>query len=127
MKTAFILISLITATLSATASDNVAQQQGWKPDAAQAAVIGPICQQWGVIAGGVFMMKSAGQPKPKANSALHAQIIDEIYSAKTSVTTQGTAESMGEQFCVPVLKEKFRTGQLRVKGSSENERTLLIK
>lgn len=62
------------------------------------------------------MLKISGQPKPKADSPLHAQIIEEIYSPKTSVATDGMAEAAGEQFCVPVIKEKFRTGELRVKN-----------
>lgn len=91
-------------------------EDGWRPNAEQAAAIGTICQGWRQIAGGIYLLKAGGHTRPVPKSPLEKKVIDEIYSPQSSVITQGMAESMGEQYCIPVVKEKFRIGELRVKG-----------
>lgn len=108
-------VACVLLMIDFLAADSAFAQEGFRPSPQQAAAIGSMCQGWRPIARGVYMLKTSGQPKPKANSALHAQIIEEIYSPRTSVASEGMAEAAGEQFCIPLMKEKFRTGELRVK------------
>src|SRR5438309_1901029 len=79
-------------------------QDIFRPTPQQAASIAYICKGWRPIAKDVFALKEAGQPKPKPISPLHAKIIDDIYYAKSSITTESMAEEVGEQLCVPVIK-----------------------
>jgi hypothetical protein len=92
-----------------------ASAQEFKPTPEQAASIAYICKGWRPIARDVYNLKEAGKPKPRANSPLHARIIDEIYYAKSSITSASMAEAVGEQLCMPVIREKFRTGEMRIK------------
>ncbi|MYN26956.1 hypothetical protein [Duganella levis] len=103
MRLVSILIPVTMATIF-----NAAHAEDFRPNAQQAAQIGATCKNWRPIAKGVYMLKSSGEKKPKANNSLHARIIEEIYSPKSSVASEGMAESAGEQFCIQDMKETLR-------------------
>lgn len=84
----------------------------WKPNVQQAQAVGTICQGWRQIAVGVYLLKEASQPKFRGRSSLESVIINEIYSPKSTVLTKEMAASFGEQACMPIMKEKFRLGEL---------------
>jgi len=112
MKTSSVCMLLLsTVLISGTAS-----AEDFRPTPQQVASINYICKGWRPIARDIFDMKATGRPKPKANSALHARIVEEIYYARSTITTPEMAEAVGEQLCVPFIKEKFRTGEMRIKG-----------
>lgn len=104
MRQVLFLIPVTLATIF-----NVSHAEEFRPNTPQAAQIGATCKSWRAIAKGVYMLKSSGEKKPKANNALHARIIEEIYSPKSSVASEGMAESVGEQFCVQDMKDSLRT------------------
>jgi len=103
MRQILFLIPVTLATIF-----NVSHADEFRPSAQQAAQIGATCKSWRAIAKGVYMLKSSGEKKPKANNSLHARIIEEIYSPSSSVASEGLAESAGEQFCVQDMKEELR-------------------
>lgn len=112
MKRSFACVALLSMALAT----GVVTAQEYHPTAQETASIAYICKGWRPLAKDIYEMKVAGQPKPKPTSPLHAKIIDEIYYAKSSITSESMAEAVAEQVCVPMTKEKFRTGAMRVKN-----------
>lgn len=109
------MFSVCVLLLSTSLTAGLASAQEFRPTPQQAASIAYICKGWRPIAKDIYELKERGQPKPKANSPLHAKIVDEIYYPKSSVTSAAMAEMVGEQSCLPIIREKFRTGEMRIK------------
>lgn len=113
MKMSSVRVALLSMAL---VSGIASGQETFQPTPQQSASIAYICKGWRPIAKEIYTLKAAGQPKPKSNSLLHARIVDEIYYARSTITSAAMAEAMGEQICAPIIKEKFRTGEMRIKG-----------
>jgi hypothetical protein len=77
------------------------------------------CQGYRDIARGIFMLKEAGQPRPTPRNAVDAAIIDDIYTGKSGAITADLAAGLGPHYCVPVLYEKFLSGQLRYVNAAQ--------
>jgi hypothetical protein len=113
MKTSSVCFALLSFILAAgTAS----AQEPFQPTPQQAASISYICKGWRPIARDIYTLKTSGKPRPKSNSPLHAKIVEDIYYEKSSITSVSMAEEVGEQLCVPFIREKFRTGEMRLRN-----------
>lgn len=116
-------ISIVLLLLSTFATNlATAAEQPWKPTSEQAAAIRTICLGWRQVSRGIYMLKVAKYPKIEAKSELEVKIVDEIYSPNSSVVSKEMAESLGEQFCVPAVKEKFRSGELKLQKNYDLKR-----
>jgi hypothetical protein len=113
MKMSSVQVALLSMAL---VSGIASGQETFTPTPQQAASIAYICKGWRPIAKEIYAMKTAGQPKPKSNSPLHARIVEEIFYARSTITSEAMAEALGEQLCVPTIKEKFRKGEMRIKS-----------
>ena len=113
MKKSSVSVAVLMLVLAA---GSASAQEQFTPSPQQAASIAYICKSWRSIAHDVFAMKEAGKAKPKGTTVLHTRIIDDIYYEKSSITSAAMAEEMAEHLCVPIIREKFRTGEMRIKG-----------
>jgi len=110
--------NLVMMAATAYAADN--QASGWRPTPAEAAAIGSICQGWRDRGVGVLLLRQQDAPKPAPRNEIDAKLIDEIYKYPVSqlnaknIDFRGMAGSDAEQFCMAAMKEKFRTGQMRL-------------
>ena len=111
-----ILLATAACCLSVAQATEPAAPDNWTPDKEQAAAIGKLCDGWAQIAGGVYLLKQSGQPKQAGRSDLELTIINYIYQDPSPVTTKEMAESAGFQFCLPVMKRKVETGEIKIRS-----------